>query len=261
MNGILLALLLGVIEGITEFLPISSTGHLLLFQNLIGNQQSELFNVVIQVAAVIAVIPLFWNRIAFMFNIKNKDSRDLLIKTTVAFGATGFFGLVFKKLGLELPSSSLPIAWALLIGGIIFIWVESRNIESTSSKITWKVVTVAVLGQIIAMVFPGASRSGSTIMLMLLVGLNREVATEFSFLIGIPTMLAAGGYEAYDAIKEGANIDYGFLAISSIFSAITAFISVKWLLTYIKKNSFVIFGQYRILLSLLLFILILLKIL
>jgi undecaprenyl-diphosphatase len=256
MGTLILAVLIGIIEGVTEFLPVSSTGHLLLFQQFIGKQQSELFNVIIQVAAVMAVIPLFWNRIVSMFIWRDKESKDMFIKTSVAFVATGFLGLVFKKLGLELPDNSMPIALALLIGGVAFIVVESRkSIGEGTNFISWQIVAVAVLGQVIAMVFPGASRSGSTIILMLIVGLSRGAATEFSFLIGIPTMIAAGGYEILDAVisKSTMSEDIFFLIASSLFSAITAFISVKWLLGYIKNNSFVGFGIYRIVLSLVIF--------
>jgi len=256
---IIFAIITGAIEGVTEFLPISSTGHLLLFQNITGREQSELFNVLIQVFAVLAVVPLFKERIASMFRWKEAESRDLFLKTAVAFGLTGFLGLVFKKLGLELPDTAMPIAIALLVGGIAFVILEKKFVsDQKHNDITWKIVMLVVVGQVIAMVFPGASRSGSTIILMLIAGLGRERATEFSFLVGIPTMLAAGGYEIFDAIHDGSggNENLVVLSIASIFSAITAFASVKWLLGYIKQHTFVSFGYYRIGAAFLLFILI-----
>jgi len=258
MPEIALAFIIGCIEGITEFLPVSSTGHLLLFQNITRTQQSELFNVVIQVAAVMAVIPLFRNRIKDMLTWHNAESKDLFIKTAVAFLITAEVGLLAKKLGLELPETALPVAIALFVGGLLFVVLEKKMPVRSAVSITWTIVAVAALGQIIAMVFPGASRSGSTIILMLLMGLNREKATEFSFLIGIPTMLAAGGYEILDAVKDGtfAGENISFLLISCLFSAITAFVSVKWLLGYVKRNSFAGFGLYRMGLSVLLVVLI-----
>lgn len=255
---VLLAVVIGIIEGVTEFLPVSSTGHLLLFDNLTGNPQSPLFTVFIQVIAVLAVVPLFKERIISMFRWKDSASRDLFLKTMVAFGMTGVMGLLFKKMGLELPDTAMPIAIALLIGGIAFVILEKKFItKQKSDDITWKIVTVVVIGQIIAMVFPGASRSGSTIVLMLIAGLGREKATEFSFLVGIPTMLAAGGYEIFDAVTDGGgNENIPFLLISSLFSGVTAFASVRWLLGYIKTNTFVGFGYYRIVASLVLFLLV-----
>ena len=268
MIDILWAFIIGSIEGVTEFLPISSTGHILLVKDFLGLTAEDgftnLYTVIIQVAAVLAVIPLFKTRIGAMLQWKDPESKDLFFKTAIAFGITGFVGLVAKKLGLELPDSALPIAWALFIGGLLFILLEKRIDSSKAhSSITWTIVFVAALGQIIAMIFPGASRSGSTIIFMLLVGLNRERATEFSFLIGIPTMLAAGGYELYDALSSGGwgNENISFLLLSSLFSAITAFISVKWLLGYIKNHTFIGFGYYRIGLALLLFGLIFMNIL
>ncbi len=256
---IIFAIITGAIEGVTEFLPISSTGHLLLFQNVTGREQSDMFNVLIQVFAVLAVIPLFKERIISMFRWKEAESRDLFLKTAVAFGLTGFLGLVFKKLGLELPDTAMPIAIALLVGGFAFVIIEKKFVsDQKHNDITWKIVMLVVIGQVIAMVFPGASRSGSTIILMLIAGLGRERATEFSFLVGIPTMLAAGGYEIFDAVLEGSGGDEDLvvLAVASLFSAITAFASVKWLLGFIKSNTFVSFGYYRIGAAFLLFVLI-----
>lgn len=199
MNEFILALLIGITEGITEFLPISSTGHLLLLEKFLGQHQTDLFNVAIQVGAVLAVIPLFWDRVKLMSDFKNPQGRDLIAKIAVGFGITGAGGLAMKSLGLKLPESALPIAIALILGGILFLIVEkAMKNKPGSDDLTWTIVVIAALGQLVAAAFPGASRSGTTILAMLVFGLSRTRATEFSFLIGIPTMLAAGAKEFYD---------------------------------------------------------------
>jgi undecaprenyl-diphosphatase len=188
--------LLGVIEGITEFIPVSSTGHLLLTQHLLKVDKSDLFNVVIQCGAVIAVLPLFPERLKqFAFRWREPDTRDYILKIFIAFAITGVGGLLLDWGGFQLPGTPLPVATALLVGGILFLWVEHRlRGKPLRNEITWAVVVAVALSQLVAAVFPGTSRSGATILCALLLGLNRPLATEFSFLVGIPTMLAAGGW-------------------------------------------------------------------
>jgi len=248
----LIVIILGIVEGITEFIPVSSTGHLLIAEHWLGNHQSELFNVVIQCGAVIAVIPLFHQRIAMMLQFQKRESLDLDLKVFVAFFITVIGGLILKKLGLKLPEEILPIAIALIVGGIIFIAVEAftKN-KPHSDLISWPVVFAVAAGQLIAAAFPGASRSGSTIMLAMILGATRFRATEFSFLVGIPTMLAAGVYEIYDHFKHaklagGVHENWSMLALATIVSAIVSFIAVKWLLRFVQTHSFVGFGIYRI---------------
>lgn len=259
----LIAVILGLVEGLTEFIPVSSTGHLLITEHLlkIGESdffRSELFNVVIQCGAVIAVLPLFRKRIEAMLMWKNPASRDLALKVFIAFFFTGLFGLILKKLGLKLPEEVQPIAIALIAGGVVFIAVEGyMKGRRHSDSISWAVVAVVVIGQLIAAAFPGASRSGSTIILAMLFGASRVAGTEFSFLVAIPTMLVAGAYEIYDGLKPHhhgvqvepvvhAPIDWPMLALATIVSAIVSFIAVKWLLRYVQSHSFVSFGIYRI---------------
>src|ERR1700690_1536959 len=190
----IVVLILGIIEGITEFIPVSSTGHLLVAEKFLGTHQSDLFNIVIQCGAVIAVLPLFPQRLyKFVFELRDKETQDYLLKILAAFVITGAVGFVLDKKGFKLQENPVPIAWALLIGGIAFLaiewWLRGKKM---SNEITWPIVIAVAVGQLIAAVFPGSSRSGSTIMLSLLLGLSRPAATEFSFLVGIPTMLAAG---------------------------------------------------------------------
>ena len=254
--------ILGVIEGITEFIPVSSTGHLLIAEHWLP-RQSDLFNVVIQCGAVIAVLPLFPQRLyTFLFEWRQKETRDYLLKILVAFAITGVGGLVWKQLGHELPKELFPVAWALLIGGIAFVAVEfSLQGKKLGGEITWAIVIAVGVGQLIAAVFPGTSRSGATILLCLLLGLNRPAAAEFSFLVGIPTMLAAGGLEIFKQFRHpvaGAPPEHwDMVLLGFLVAAIVSFGAVKWLLHYIQTHTFTAFGWYRIALALAVFLLML----
>src|SRR5260221_88894 len=199
----IVAIILGVIEGITEFLPVSSTGHLLIAEHWLPHQ-SDLFNVVIQCGAVIAVLPLFPQRIfKFVFELGDKETQDYLLKIFAAFAITGPGGLVLDHLKIKLPEELAPVAWALLIGGIAFLAVEFfLRGRKPGHQITWTIVLAVGLGQLVAAIFPGTSRSGATILFCLLLGLARPAATEFSFLVGIPTMLAAGGLKIFKAVHH-----------------------------------------------------------
>jgi undecaprenyl-diphosphatase len=246
--------LLGIIEGVTEFLPISSTGHLLIAQQCLKVHQNELFTVVIQSGAVLAVLPLFRNRLhQFIFNWRDKETQLYAAKILVAFFLTGVGGLVLHKLGFKLPERLGPIAWALLIGGIGFIAVEyflrGRQLRN---EVTWQVVLAVAVGQLIAAVFPGTSRSGATILLALLLGLNRVAAVEFTFLVGIPTMLSAGALEILKSVKAGQTDALGewpMVALGFAVAAIVSFATVKWLLRFVQTHTFLAFGWYRIVLA------------
>src|SRR5262245_50153699 len=163
-------LLLGVIEGVTEFLPVSSTGHLLLVENLHWlPQQSELFNTVIQCGAVLAVLLVFWKRAGQLLSgWREPASRNGLLKLAVAFGVTAVGGLVVKKLGWALTKESRPVAWATLIGGVLFIVVEAwLRGKPRHDEVSWPTAIAVGLAQLLAGVFPGASRSGTTILVAL----------------------------------------------------------------------------------------------
>ncbi|OIP82838.1 MAG: undecaprenyl-diphosphatase [Rhodobacterales bacterium CG2_30_65_12] len=242
--------LLGVIEGITEFLPISSTGHLLLAQHWIG-ARSDTYNIVIQAGAILAVTLIYWKRIVGLFTgWDDSVSRDYLIKLTAAFVITAVLGLVVKALGFELPSTIGPVAWALVIGGVWMIvaeWFAEK--QDDRSAILWRVAIAVGVAQIVAGVFPGTSRSGATIFAAMLLGTsNRGAATEFAFLVGIPTMFAASGYEIVKQLgSSAAHEDWTALGIAFVVSTVTAFISVKWLLGFIRTHRFTVFAVYRIL--------------
>lgn len=248
----LIVILLGVVEGITEFLPVSSTGHLLLAGHFLNRPQSDLFYILIQSGAVLAVIPLFHKRIAMLMRWREAESLRLNLKILVAFFITCVGGLAMKALGFELPEETLPIAIALIVGGIIFIVVERFLKGDQTGEITWSIVLVVAIGQLIAAAFPGASRSGSTIMLAMIFGATRVAATEFSFLVGIPTMLAAGSLETFRELRDGGQEDWAMLALGFAVSAIVSFIAVKWLLRYVQTHTFVSFGIYRIVLGIVL---------
>ena len=246
----IVAVILGIIEGITEFLPISSTGHLLIAEHWLP-RQTELFNIIIQSAAVVAVLPLFRTRLEqFVFKWREPATRDYFFKLTAAFVITGAGGLALKKFKDHLlPKELLPVAGALLVGGILFLlierWLRGKKLDD---EVTWTIAVAVGLGQLIAIIFPGASRSGTTILLALLLGLNRPAATEFSFLVSIPTMLAAGGMEMFKALRHpsGGPENWTMLALASVISAIVSFIAVKWLLRYVQTHTFTGFGWYRV---------------
>lgn len=256
MDHLLQTVLLGIIEGITEFLPISSTGHLLIAEHWLG-QRSELFNVAIQAGAILAVVLIYWRRLwDLLLGFANPGNRDYLVKLTVSFLITAIGGAVAKKLGLKLPETIAPVAWALIIGGLLIFLIERYvSHHQLSEQVTWKVAVVVGLGQILAAVFPGTSRSAATIFAAMLAGLSsRAAATEFAFLVGIPTMFAATGYELLKVIKSGDAVgeDWTALAVGFAVSAIVAFIAVKWLLRYIQTHRFTVFAWYRLVLGVIL---------
>src|SRR4051812_1754582 len=244
-------LILGIVEGITEFLPISSTGHLLVAEQWMHVQKSDLFNIVIQCGAVIAVLPLFPNRIKDAFyKWREPLTRDYLLKLIAAFVITGIGGLILEKKGYKLSENPIPIGIAMLAGGILFLAVEwFLGGKTLRDEVTWTIAVAVGVGQLVAAVFPGSSRSGTTILFSLLLGLSRPAATEFSFLVGIPTMLAASGLKIYKQIHhygQAGGEDWGMLIMASIVAAVVSFIAVKWLLRYVQSHTFNAFGWYRI---------------
>jgi len=259
MPDSLAVILLGIIEGITEFLPISSTGHLLIAEHWIP-AQSEMFNVVIQCGAVLAVVAVFAKRLRQLISELDKPAnRDYVIKLLAAFVLTGVGGLVLKKAGFTLPKTLPPIAWATLIGGVFILAMEFfvRG-KSRSEYISWPIALVVAAGQLLAAACPGTSRSGATILFAMLLGLSRVKATEFSFLLGIPTMFAAGAYEIHHELKHAApgTIHWHMVLLGTLVAAITAFITVKWLLRFVQSHTFNGFGWYRIVLGIAILLLI-----
>ena len=271
MNDLLAALLLGIIEGITEFLPVSSTGHLLIAEHWLG-ARSELFNIAIQAGAILAVVLIYWKRLWGMLlafagkdapaafdplgqNATPAQSRDYAFKLLAAFGVTAVLGLLVKKLGWTLPDDIRPVAWALILGAgwmLLAEWWAARRTEQVGehTRITWVVAILVGLAQVVAGVFPGTSRSAATIFIALLAGTtSRAAATEFAFLVGIPTMFAATGYELLKLFTHGGGgtgEHWLPLGVACVVSAITAFVTVKWLLHYIQTHRFTAFAIYRL---------------
>lgn len=251
MNDWLAAVLLGLIEGLTEFLPISSTGHLLIAEEWLG-RRSDLFNVAIQAGAILAVCLVYRLRlVSLATGWRERQNLDYISKVTVAFLITAVLGLTAKKLGAELPDTVTPIAIALIVGGLVIFAVEAwARKQPVRETLTWGVVIAVGVAQVVAGVFPGTSRSAAAIFAAMLAGLTlRPRAAEFAFMVGIPTMFAATGYELLKVLKDGeaaAVEPWGQLALAFVVAAATGFMAVRWLLGFIGNHSFVPFAWYRL---------------
>ncbi len=250
MENWLQVVLLGVIEGVTEFLPISSTGHLLIAEHWLGHR-SDLFNIAIQAGAILAVVLIYrvrlWN---LTVHFSQRDHRDYLYKLALSFGITVVGGFTAKQWGLELPETVTPVAWALIVGGLAILAIEKVAAGFTPNEaVTWKIAVAVGLAQVLAAVFPGTSRSAATIFAAMLAGCtSRAAATEFAFLVGIPTMFAATAYELLKHFGDAsaAPEPWSDLALGFAVSAVVAFGAVKWLLAYIQTHRFTVFAWYRI---------------
>jgi undecaprenyl-diphosphatase len=253
MNEWVVVALLGIIEGITEFLPVSSTGHMLIAEQWLPYRQTDTFLVVIQSGAVAAVVLVFKDRLTQLLSgWREAPARDYLLKLGAAFLVTAAGGLVLKKLNFELPQTAMPVGVATLVGGVLFLaverWLRGR---AASDNVTWRMAALIGAAQLVAAVFPGTSRSGATILIALAMGLSRTVAIEFSFLLGVPTLLAAGALKGVSYLRHpGGEVVHGsLLALGLLLSALTAFASVTWLLRYVRSHTFEGFGWYRIVLG------------
>ena len=250
MDNLLQVIVLGILEGITEFLPISSTGHLLIAEHWLG-RRSDLFNVAIQAGAILAIVVIYWQRLwDLVLHMTRPENRDYLYKLLVSFFITVVGGLIAKKLGLKLPETVAPVAIALIVGGLAIFAIEAYTARRPESdRLTWSVAFWVALGQILAAVFPGTSRSAACIFAAMLAGMtSRRAAADFAFIIAIPTMFAATAYLGYDVFKTDGAVheNWGDLAIGFVVSAIVAFIAVKWLLRYVQTHRFTIFAWYRL---------------
>ena len=254
-------LILALIEGITEFLPISSTGHMLLAQAWFSRPQTQLFLAVVQSGAVLAVLLVFTQRLdQIRRHWRERETQQFVFKLLAAFMLTAIGGLTLKAFDFELPKDPLPVALATLMGGIIILIIEGLiRGKPLQETVSWPVALAIGVGQLLAVIFPGASRSGTTIMIALALGVGRRPATEFSFLLGIPTLLSAAFLEIVGELRnpdETAPTNWGMILWGTFVAALTAFISVKWLLKFIQTHTFVGFAWYRIMLGLLMLALI-----
>lgn len=250
--NILQVILLSIVEGTTEFLPISSTGHLILASNLFKIQQTEFvksFEIIIQLGAILAVVVIYFKKLITNF--------DLWKKIIIAFMPSAIFGAIFYRyIKLYLIGNSMVVIWSLLIGGIVMFLFEKYHSGSglllPPREISYKRYFLIGIFQIVSMI-PGVSRAFATIFGGMVVGMNRKDATEFSFFLAIPTMLGATVLDIYKSPIPTSGV--GLLMIGFIGSFITAYIVVKWLIKYVESHNFKIFAWYRILLALLFLIL------
>lgn len=261
---ILKAVLFGIVQGITEWLPISSTGHMILLNEFVKLQVSEefwqVFLVVIQFGSILAVVLLFWEKIfPFRFREKPVVQKDIFIlwfKVLVACVPAAIVGLLFDDVLDELFYNPMTVAIALIVFGIAFIVVETGNKRKKTrikslSQITYQTAAVIGLFQLIAAVFPGTSRSGATIVGALLIGVSRTAAAEFTFILAVPVMFGASLLKIVKFGFAFTGPELVILLIGMVVAFIVSIIVIKFLMGYIRKHDFKVFGWYRIILGLL----------
>ena len=265
---IIKAIILGIVEGITEWLPISSTGHMILVDEVLKLNMSpefmEMFLVVIQLGAILAVILLYWKKI-WPFKVENglkieKDTIIMWVKILIACVPAAIVGVLFDDKLNELFYNPTTVAIMLILFGILFIIIENYNKGKSPkinslSKITYTVAIMIGILQLIAAVFPGTSRSGATIVGALLIGVSRTIAAEFTFFLAIPVMLGASALKLVKfALKTGfvmTGNEVAILSVGTFVAFIVSIIAIKFLMSYIKSNDFKVFGWYRIILGIL----------
>ena len=255
---LLKAALMGIVEGLTEFLPISSTGHLILAGALRGfdDDKAKVFDIAIQTGAILAVIMVYWQKIkdTVVTLPTSQASRAFALNVLIAFVPAVVLGLLFGKYIKAHLFTPLVVATTFIVGGLIILWVEKRSEQnpSTSSGRTETVETMTPLlalkvglVQCLAMI-PGTSRSGATIIGGMLLGLSRKAATDFSFYLAIPTLIGAGAYSLYKERALLSVADAPLFMVGLLFSFLSAWVCVRWLLKYIATHSFVAFAWYRL---------------
>lgn len=259
---ILKAILFGIVEGITEWLPISSTGHMILLNEFVTLDVSpefwEMFLVVIQLGAILAVVLLFWNKI-FPFQFKDKpvirkDIFTLWFKILAACIPAAVIGLAFDDVLDALFYNPWCVAIALIVFGVAFIVIENRNKNASPkitalSEITYQTAFLIGVFQLLAAVFPGTSRSGATIVGALLIGVSRTVAAEFTFFLAIPVMLGASLLKIVKFGFEFTSTEAVILVTGMVSAFVVSLIVIRFLMGYIKKHDFKVFGWYRIVLG------------
>ena len=249
---LLKALVMGVVEGLTEFLPVSSTGHLILAGDLLGfdGEKAKVFEIVIQTGAMLAVVWEYRARFAATFAglLTDRAAMRFSVNLVIAFLPAAFLGLAFGGAIKAHLFKPVPVALAFVVGGLIILWVERRKRRDRIGSVddmTWIDALKIGCAQALALV-PGTSRSGATIVGGMLFGLSRRAATEFSFFLAVPTLVAAGAYDLY---KHRTLFDVGDTAmfcVGSIAAFISAFLCVRWLLRFIASHDFRAFAWYRI---------------
>ncbi len=261
MLEILKAIVYGIVEGITEWLPVSSTGHMILLEEIMPMKVSQefwnMFLVVVQLGAILAVVLLFWNRI---FPLKRNRRRQIRIdwnimnlwgKILVACIPAGIVGILFDDWLEEHLYNFWVVAVMLIAVGIIFIVVENRNrgvrpVIRTTDELDYRVALLIGMFQLVAAVFPGTSRSGATIIGALMIGVSRTVAAEFTFYLAIPVMFGASLLKLLKFGLTFTSMELGILLTGMIVSFVVSVVVIRFLMGYIKKHDFKVFGWYRI---------------
>jgi undecaprenyl-diphosphatase len=259
------AVILGIVEGLTEFLPISSTGHLIVASALLNFQEvpGTTFEIFIQLGAVIAVIVFYWQQLWEQVVTFHKDQKvkQLWLNILIAFIPAVILGIVYEALQLDaILFQPIVVAIALIIGGIVFLAVErSPTMQPKTTTdlmgLTPRQAMAIGVAQVTALI-PGVSRSGASIIGGMLMGLDRPTATAFSFYLAIPTLGAATLFSLVRSLDEIQGDDWAYLAIGTLVAGIVSWIAIRWLLNFVSHNSFAVFGYYRILAGIVIIILI-----
>ena len=250
------AAIMGIVEGLTEFLPISSTGHLILVGSMLGfdDDKAKVFDIAIQTGAIFAVILVYWQKIrdTLVALPTDRQAQRFALNVFIAFVPAVLLGLLFGKAIKAHLFTPVVVASTFIIGGFIILWAEKRQ---QNNPATARITSVDAMGpmdalkvglvQCLAMI-PGTSRSGATIIGGMLMGLSRQAATDFSFYLAIPTLIGAGAYSLYKERALLALSDAPMFAVGLLFSFISAWLCIRWLLRYIASHSFVVFAWYRI---------------
>ena len=261
MLDVLKVIILGIVEGITEWLPVSSTGHLILVGDLLApgmtEEFMEMFNVVIQLGAIMAVVVIYFHKLN-PFSPKKTQKQKLLTwqlwsKVMIACLPAAVIGLLFNDILDQLFYKPLPVAIMLIVYGVLFIVIENRNKGQIPAVTKISQLTISQLlwigfFQMLALI-PGTSRSGATIIGALLIGVSREVAAEFTFFLAIPVMFGASLLKLIKFGLAFTAVEFGLLMLGCVVSFVMSIIAIKFLMGYIKKNDFKVFGYYRIVLG------------
>lgn len=247
------AAVMGVVEGLTEFLPISSTGHLILTGSLLGftDDKSKVFDIAIQTGAIFAVMIVYWQRLRDTvagLGQGSVEARRFTLNVAIAFAPAVVLGLAFGKAIKAHLFTPTVVATTFILGAFVILWAERRvsesRIESVDQMTPWDALKVGLV-QCFAMI-PGTSRSGATIIGGMLLGLSRKAATDFSFYLAMPTLIGAGVYSLYKERALLAMSDLPLFAVGLLLSFVSAWICVRWLLRYISSHTFTPFAWYRI---------------
>ena len=241
--NLLHALILGIVEGVTEFLPISSTGHLIVAGSLLGfsDARAGVFYIAIQTGAMLAVV---WEYRSRFFRVDVK----LWTNLAVGFMPAALFGLLFGSMIKQILFKPAPVALAFIVGGVIILFVEKSSLKpriETTQSMTWLDALKVGVAQCVALI-PGTSRAGATIIGGMLFGLSRRAATEFSFFLAVPTLVAAGTYDLWRNRALFTMEDLGMIAIGLAAAFASAFVVIRWLIRYVATHDFRLFAWYRI---------------